>query len=341
MTDSESQFESIGTDSLQFDAEDCVLVDGEYDEEDDDDEEDEEDIFMSSVGSDKITDHKSEEVKSGRRRRLSKKQKRKKREYFKITYVDDLYNLGNLFDVTDEINDVFTEVLGSESNVEVKRRVPTLVELCMQVNRRKQRSNSERHRNVSGTGRDRSSVTQVILPYGMKKLLSSWGRTQKQLENQLSFFLNKVLPLVEEKVSKSYHLLEGYRTESKNNKFIFQKRSVWSVLPFPPTKDMTSTVQYASEKSPAFLFTPSIHWHTEAESFHYTYTDHYNQDNLTLTTAMWGEFIHFIYVGDFYTWTGSNFSRRHEELHLFLCWYCTFIQIQKTLTLIVIVCKVR
>lgn len=291
INDSESQFESIGTDSLELD-------DGDN-EVDDDNVEEDEDIFMSSVGSDKILDvGTSGEPQSGRRRRLSKKQKRKRKKYFRMMYVDDLYNLGNLFDVTDEINDVFSEVLASDPNVEVKHRVPTLVELCMRANRKKPRTNSERQRNVSGadkdrhrnvSGTDRNTATAVDLPYRMKKLISSWGRDQKQIENQLSFFLNKVLPIVEEKVLKKHYMCADHMVyySGKIHKVTFQKRSVWSVLPFPPSKNILSQVSYASEKSPAFLFTPSMHSHEEVDNLYYSYNEHFKYDNVTLTNAMW------------------------------------------------------
>lgn len=197
----------------------------------------------------------------------------------RVTYVDELYNLASLFDPTDAINDVFTEVAEAGSDVNIKHKVPTLVELCMNANRKKPRGYS-----VTAKCSDPEKTSTSVLPYGMKMLLANWGRGQKQLENQLSFFLNTVLPIVEEKVSKKLHVMLEFRNE--NSKLFLPKRSVWAVTYHPLSK---ASASYPSMKSPAFLFTPSMHYHKEVEMYDYIYTNEYMSENLILTIAMSGK----------------------------------------------------
>ncbi|XP_060575193.1 uncharacterized protein LOC132732729 [Ruditapes philippinarum] len=225
VTESEDQLESIGSDIL-----DSYL---DTDCENEEDEEDE--LFMSCIGNDTTAVRSPGEPDQGRRRRPSKKQKRKRRDQAKVIYLDDLFNLGNLFDATDEISDVFTEVLAAGPDVEIQHRVPTLVELCLKTNRRKHRYNSEK-------GKKRTNTLEkeaTILPYGMKKLISQWGWSQKQLENQLSFFLNKVLPLVENQMkAKAY--VENSKSEtdsSETPKPFFSPKKHMGCFTICPTKE--------------------------------------------------------------------------------------------------------
>lgn len=261
---------------------DIVIVESSSELDDDgvfDDGDDDYQSLMSSMSSDKLVSQAPCEVQQGRRRRPSKKQKRKRKKYFRMTYVDELYNLASLFDPTDAINDVFTEVAEAGSDVNIKHKVPTLVELCMNANRKKPRGYS-----VTAKCSDPEKTSTSVLPYGMKMLLANWGRGQKQLENQLSFFLNTVLPIVEEKVSKKLHVMLEFRNE--NSKLFLPKRSVWAVTYHPLSK---ASASYPSMKSPAFLFTPSMHYHKEVEMYDYIYTNEYMSENLILTIAMSGK----------------------------------------------------
>lgn len=275
---------------------DIVMVESSSELDDDDvfdgdDNEGDDDYqsLMSSISSDKVVNEAPCELQQGRRR-LSKKQKRKRKKYFRMTYVDELYNLANLFDPTDAINDVFTE-MAEGAGPDIKHRVPSLVELCMKANRKKTKTYP-----VTAKSSE-PEKTPSVLPYGIKRLLANWGRGQKQLENQLSFFLNTFLPIVEENVSKKLHILEEFRNE--NVKLSFPKRSVWATTHHPPSKTCALNTTYPSLKCPAFLFTPSIHYHQEAELYYYIYIQHYLTDYLALTCAMSGKSLSFIFYGSF------------------------------------------
>ena len=249
------------------------------DSEDEEDEEDDE-LFMSCMANDRTVATSAGEPEQGRKRRPSKKQRRKRRNQYKEMYLDDLYNLGNLFDATDDISEVFGDVLATGPDVRIQNRVPTLVELCLKVNRRKQRQDSEKGKN-SSTNTPIKQRTE--LPYGMKKLISHWSWSQKHLENQLSFFLNKVLPLVEGKIEHNEHIYH-HKTDRKCT--VFPKRSVWVNLPYAPLKSMFENADYGSEKTPSFLFAISAHFHGELDNF--DYSNYYHYDNVTLNNAMWG-----------------------------------------------------
>ena len=274
MIESEGLDDCIGLD---------VLGNSDISSEDEDDKQKDE-LFTSCAGNKTGTVRSTGKSEEGRKRRLSKKQKRKRRDQFKLC-LNGLRNLGNLFDATDEISDAFTDVAVTRPDVGIHHRVPSLVELCLKANRRKQR-HSDKRRNTANT----CNKQRTELPYGMKKLISHWGWSQKQLENQLSFFLNKVLPLVEIKMENREYVKYINTETNKNIDPVFPKRSVWVNLPYAPEKSMLKDHVYGSEKTPSFLFTPSAHYHREIERFYISYSRYYIYDYVCTNNAMWGEY---------------------------------------------------
>ncbi|WAR08211.1 hypothetical protein MAR_018169 [Mya arenaria] len=192
---------------------------------------------------------------NGRKRRLSKKQKRKRKTHFKTMYLDELYNLGNLCDPSEDIENVFTSlpdegIMGSE----IERNVPSLVELCLAASTRKLRTNSEK---------GKSSVVQQNrgdIPYLIKYQLSSYGKGMKEQQKLLSYILNRIIPLglqpnCEQKLNNMF-----YFEDSEKNEFCILKRAVWKALPYL-CKECTCNYidsQIPQEQATAYLYAPVL-----------------------------------------------------------------------------------
>ncbi|KAL4230093.1 hypothetical protein ACF0H5_010478 [Mactra antiquata] len=269
---------------------------------DDDDDGDDDELMISCRSSNSVTDSTTATTQSVRHRRPSKKQKRKRRKYFKVTYLDELFNLGSLFDADDNIDDVFNEVSEEGINVNIQYRVPTLVELCLNVNRRKRRANSttskppmqenlkDKRQNEPDNQEPvpRSYGEGQVLPFGLKKLMSSRHGGKNDLQNLISHFLNKVLPVYEDLLidsnSKSIQSYYAYTVSDIRPPV----RSVWNVLPYPLAGDCNGNVTYGSDMSTAFLFTPTMHRCKEACNYGYRYEDKYNGINCLWVSALSG-----------------------------------------------------
>ncbi|KAH3746582.1 uncharacterized protein LOC127848185 [Dreissena polymorpha] len=160
-------------------------------------------------------------IPSGRRRRLSKKQKRKRKSHFRTTYLEELYNLGNLFDPSDEIDSVFNTASEIGGETDVVRVVPSLVELCLVASTKKTRSGSEKEQPCIGQ-----------LPRQLKKQVISRAVERKEQRQLLSYIQNYILPNTmrpnnENKMVVKEKFLSTYTSENVVPIF---KRSVFDMV---------------------------------------------------------------------------------------------------------------
>lgn len=198
--------------------------------------------FTSSIGSTSTT---TTPLQSGRQRRRSKKQKRKRKTHFRTTYLEEFYNLGNLVDVTDDIENVFSDIAETGTSVNVQRRVPSLVELCLVATRRKRLNSVPNQKkplkfNIS------------LLPSRIRGQLRSWGQTQKELQGLLSYLQNQILPIFIYEDNKVIMDDKFYQP------FVYEnllKRSVFSEIANPSWTDNT---QFC-EKYSGFLMSGTTH----------------------------------------------------------------------------------
>ena len=164
---------------------------------------------------------------SERKRRPSKKQKRNRRiARYKTSYLEEFCNLGGVYDVTDDIESVFNDIAETGSCVNIKRRVPSLVEMCLMAIRRK-RTNSD-----IKSKKKPPQFKLTELPRKMSGQIKSWGQTQRDLERLLQYIQNQLLPLF---INKSNVMVTEEKCgKCKPGEFLhLMKRSVFSELANP------------------------------------------------------------------------------------------------------------
>ena len=199
---------------------------------------------------------------SGRRRRPSKKQKRKRKREFRVTFINELMSLGNLFDVSDDIDIAVTETTEDDSLC-VNRQVPTLVQLCMSVTSRKTKSSEK-----------------VRLPVGMRTLVSGWNRKQSMLHKQLSWLQNQLLPICENDTNFK-NLCYYYKKKGDSgydHVFLYPTRSVWSAAPFPVYSSWNEDGSYSSGKAASFLLDVSLNGVKTVENVNWAYINYFTYE---------------------------------------------------------------
>ena len=193
-----------------------------------------------------------------RRRRPSKKQKKKKNREFRVTFANEIMSLGNIFDVTEDIDIAVTEMTAEDSDVCINRQVPSLVQLCMAVMSRKVESKEK---------------TQ--LPVGMRGLVSEWNKKQGLLRKQLSWLQNRLLPLVDNETNFPSTCLQcKNKTDGNKNLFIYPTRSVWNAIPFPLHQYWNEDRIYTSGKAASFLVAFSLNHHKQQENVRWEYNNY-------------------------------------------------------------------
>lgn len=212
-----------------------------------------------------------------RQRRLSKKQKRKRKAHMKTCYLEDFYNLGNLYDVSDDIENVFSEVAEMGACANVQRRMPSLVELCLIATRKRQRigSDSRKTRALSCSIRK--------LPRSMRRQIRSWESTQQELQRQLSYLQNHVLPMAVNKDNK----LVPFDTDSTawSDYVRLIRRSVFSAI----ANSYCGTCATFCEKPTEFLVSGSVYNFSAYENLCYHCSFNFKQNVTPFISFATGE----------------------------------------------------
>ena len=212
-----------------------------------------------------------------RRRRPSKKQKKKKNREFRVTFANEIMCLGNIFDVTEDIDMAVTELTAEDSDICINRQVPSLVQLCLAV-----------------TSRKVESKEKAQLPIGMRGLVSGWNKKQGLLRKQLSWLQNRLLPFVDnEKLC-----FEIKRKDDKEiNIFIYPTRSVFNAVPSPLKPQWNEDGVYTSGKAASFLVAFSLIHHKQQESLQWDYNkycEYQALQPLCIMAGMFTEQAHFV-----------------------------------------------
>ena len=224
-----------------------------------------------------ISDYsKSEACETGvRRRRPSKKQKRKKNREFRVTFANEIMCLGNMFDVTEDIDMAVTEVTAEDSDVCINRHVPSLVQLCMAV-----------------TSRKVESKEKTQLPVGMRGLVSGWNKKQGLLRKQLSWLQNRLLPFVDNETNYPAVCCQSKTKTDGINKFLFiyPTRSIWNAIPFPLKPNWNDDRIYTSGKAASFLVAFSLSYHKQQEDVQWEYSNYCSYQALEPMCNLSGRF---------------------------------------------------
>ena len=212
---------------------------------------------------------------SGRRRRPSKKQKRKRNREFKVTFVNEIMSLGNIFDVSEDIDIAVAETTESESLSSVNRQVPTLVQLCMAV-----------------TSRKAQTKQKARLPVGMRRLVSGWNRKQSLLQKQLSWLQNHLLPICDnEDKFKTLCYFNKNKENGYEPVFLYPTRSVWNALPFPIYRHWNEDQIYTSGKASSFLLDACLNHVKQTESARWEYNNYCTYESIRCLCLLSGKHV--------------------------------------------------
>lgn len=200
----------------------------------------------------------------GRRRRPSKKQRKKRNREFRVTFVNEIMSLANVFDVTEDIDIAVSELTEGDSSVCINREVPSLVQLCMAV-----------------TSRKVESKDKAVLPVGMRKLVSGWNQKQGLLRKQLSWLQNRLLSISENETNfSSVWKIFVDKSSSTQWLFLYPTKSVWNAIPFPIRQHWNQDQQYTSGKAASFLPAFSLNSKKQNENIHWEYNNFCTYDCL-------------------------------------------------------------